>query len=772
MRDVFIGITAASYSGNKGAAAMLQSSIKQLHNIYGDRLNINLMSVYPGEDKKQLPFDFINITSTKPEQLLFIAFPLAVLYKLFKWCPPIKKLIAKNKIIKTYLKTDLVVDEAGISFVDSRGFVMNTYAFVCAAVPLLVGTPVVKYSQALGTFKNPYNRFLAKWILPKLKLICARGQGTYDNLMGIGIKDNVKLCADGAFSMEDSEYWNAEVNKICGEDSFYNENVVGLSISSVVEKKCAKMGIAYKDTMVSFVNYLNESGYHVILIANAARINSEKSRNNDLLVGDAIYNNIADKTKVRWYHKEMDAEEIRAYIGKCRYLVASRFHAMIGSLEQKVPVLLIGWSHKYQEVLDMFELGQYAIDFSKLELSELKESFRNFISNEKDIRAKLDKNLDKVLESSKNNIKYISEIIDEIIEKPYKKSKLLDLKNPDKYIGSHIGCKKGYATDEAIRANAASGGMVTALLCNMLKNREIDGAWVTKTAFENGELTYKTYVATTKEEICDASSSVYMNIPLLKHIDVIKNFDGKVAVVMTPCMLRGLDAILSRDEELKNKVVLKLGLYCSGNHSPKATTLSMEKSGITGENAKRLYYRRGHWRGTSSVIYDDDSAKEFSYSKTICAYKNAYFFEKDSCMSCQDHYAACSDISFGDIWLKEMKGNPIKHTSCVIRSQKAYDMINQAISDGDIMATHISDRDMVRSQKRALVFKFNLASAKSKHTKIKMDTSDKCKWNHKLALKLAEHNKKFSEEHYDKLAKIPTKIIYYYMCFIRVLLSF
>ncbi len=101
MRDITIAITAASYSGNKGAAAMLQSSIKQLHNIYGDRLNINLMSVYPKEDKKQLPFDFIHITSTKPEQLLFTAFPLAVLYKLFKWCPPIKKLLLKNKILHT-----------------------------------------------------------------------------------------------------------------------------------------------------------------------------------------------------------------------------------------------------------------------------------------------------------------------------------------------------------------------------------------------------------------------------------------------------------------------------------------------------------------------------------------------------------------------------------------------------------------------------------------------------------------------------------------------
>ena len=60
--------------------------------------------------------------------------------------------------------------------------------------------------------------------------------------MGIGVKDNVKLCADGAFSMEDSEYWNNEINRICSEDGFYNDNVVGLSISSVVEKKCEKWG--------------------------------------------------------------------------------------------------------------------------------------------------------------------------------------------------------------------------------------------------------------------------------------------------------------------------------------------------------------------------------------------------------------------------------------------------------------------------------------------------------------------------------------------------
>lgn len=417
MKDIVIAITAASYSGNKGAAAMLQSSIRQLYEIYGEQLKINLMSVYPSEDKEQIPWDFINIVSCKPQQLLFIAFPLAVLYRLFCWCPPVRKLLLKNKILKAYSQTDAVLDEAGISFVDSRGFVMNTYAFVCAAVPMLVGVPVMKYSQAMGTFHSFWNRFLAKWILPKMKLICARGLGTLENLKGIGIEKNVKLCADGAFTMADSERCNEMVAKVCKEDSFYNDRVVGLSISSVVEKKCSKMNIDYKNIMIDFIEKLNEAGYGVLIIANAARINSQKPRNNDLQICDAVYAGVKNKEMVRWYHKEMDAEEIRAWIGHCRYLVASRFHAMIGALQQKVPVLLVGWSHKYQEVLDFFKLGQYAIDFSNLTAESLNHEFEKFVKEEDEIRRNLDDYYDSVMESSRNNIVYVKETMDEILAK-------------------------------------------------------------------------------------------------------------------------------------------------------------------------------------------------------------------------------------------------------------------------------------------------------------------------------------------------------------------
>ena len=782
MRDIYIGITAASYSGNKGAAAMLQSSIQQLYKCYGERLNINLMSVYPKSDREQIPFDFIKVVSCKPEQLLFFAFPLAILYRIFRWCPFIKRLLLKNKILKAYNGTDVVLDEAGISFVDERGFIMNTYAFVCAAVPLLMGVPVIKYSQAMGPFKKGWNRFLAKWILPKLALICARGQITYDHLASIGINENVRLCADGAFTMPDDLIAKTKTEAVFKNDDFYanaQAELIGLSLSSVVEKKCTKLGIDYAGIMTEFINFLNGLGYKVLIIANAARLGSEKTRNNDLMICDRVYDLVSDKSNVRWYHEEMTAEEIREYIGKCRFLVASRFHSMIGSLEKKVPVLLIGWSHKYKEVLDFFELGQYAINYSQLNIVDLKKAFNDFVSEEAAIRDSIEKNYDSVMASSLENIKYASEAVDGILDKSRKKSKgILNYSNPDKYVGNYLKIRKGYATDEQIRSNAASGGEITALLCYALEKGYIDGALVSKTYFENGELKIDTRIATSVSEIKDASSSIYMDFPILKSMDLIREFNGKVAVTAVPCMVRAISALCKSDKELGEKIVLKMGLYCSGNHNSYPTILSLKKTGITTENAKRLYYRRGHWRGQSVVLYNDGSEKTFSYTKTICAYKNAYFFEKNSCMVCQDHFAYDADISFGDIWLKEMKHNPIKHSSCVIRTEKAKELYEAAVRDKVITESHLSGRDLIRSQKRALVFKFSCAPAKvkyynkKKNAKLNLEVSDRCKWNQRLAYFLARKNEEKSRLHPESVARMPMWFVYYYMCFIRALLSF
>ena len=417
MRKITVAVTEASYSGNKGAAAMLQSSIRQLLDRYGDQLDVQLMSVYPEDDREQVPFDCVTVVPARPQQVLFAAFPCAVLYKGLKWIPPVRKLLLRNKILKAYSRTDLVLNEAGVSLVDSRGFVMNVYSWACAAVPMMMGVPVIKYSQALGTFKKGYNRFLARHQLPKIRKILARGEITRANLEGIGVTENVAVCADGAFTMRDDPAAAEKVDSLWKTDPFFQGDVVGLSISNVVRSKCREIGIDYARMIADFINELNRRNYHVLILANAARINSTKTRTNDLMLGDEVYALCEDHDATRWYHEEMTAEQLREHIGRCRYLVASRFHSMIAGLERGVPVMLVGWSHKYKEVLDMFELGEYAADFSALSGETLLSGFDRLCRDEREIRDKLAAHIDGVRESSLENIRIVCRELDQITEK-------------------------------------------------------------------------------------------------------------------------------------------------------------------------------------------------------------------------------------------------------------------------------------------------------------------------------------------------------------------
>lgn len=777
MRDITVAITAASYHGNKGAAAMLQSSIKQLYARFGHSLNIILMSVYPRSDRALLPFDFIRVVNAAPERVVFFAFPLAILYRLLRWLPPVRWLLLKNKILKAYSKTDLVLDEAGISFVDSRGFVMNTYAFVTMAIPLLMGVKTVKYSQAMGSFRNTYNRTLAKIILPKLGLVCARGEITLKQLAEIGITKNVHLCADGAFSMPDDPLITRQVNELVGKEAFFSRPFVSLSLSSVVEARCRKLGINYIEVMAGFANRLIGQGYGVLIVANAIRPGSEKPRNNDLFVCEAVWQAIHEKDWVWWQNREMGPEEIRELIGRSRVLVASRFHAMIGGLEKQVPVLLVGWSHKYKEVLDMFGLGAWAADYSQLSTDLLGSKFDELLAHEDEIRQAIAANLPAVLESSRDNIRLIGDYIETDILPITKKVKLLDVDNAERYTGECLYCTKGYAVDERLRQESASGGMVTALLCSLLRQKKIDGAWVTRSCVRDGRLSYETFIATTEEEIQSCQSSIYMEMPLMRHLDVVEQFNGRVAVVLLPCQMKAFTMVLEKRPVLQNKVVLKLSLYCSGSHDSAATMIPLKKNKIGLDNASRFFFRRGHWRGYTVVRMADGTEKQLSYTKGICAYKNAYYFSQLRCMVCQDQYGRYADLGFGDIWLKQMKRVDIKHTSCTIHTEVGRDLYEAAVSNGDIVSSHLSKGDLIRSQKRALIFKYNLAEAKvsafAKQGKaLRLDDTLPCRWNHRLAWALARRNQAVSAKNPNRVERMPMWITYYYMCFIRVLLSF
>jgi len=63
----------------------------------------------------------------------------------------------------------------------------------------------------------------------------------------------------------------------------------------------------------------------------------------------------------------LTAAQIKAVIGNCDLLLSSRYHALIAALSQGIPVMAIGWSHKYDQLLAEVGLAQNLISVTKSE---------------------------------------------------------------------------------------------------------------------------------------------------------------------------------------------------------------------------------------------------------------------------------------------------------------------------------------------------------------------------------------------------------------------
>jgi len=100
-----------------------------------------------------------------------------------------------------------------------------------------------------------------------------------------------------------------------------------------------------------------------------------------------------------------------------------------------------------------------------------------------------------------------------------------------------------------------------------LENKIIDGAIVTKMKKDN-PLEPETFIARTKKDIIESSKSKYCPVPLnivLREIINSKE-DEKFAIVGLPCHINGIINAEKINKKLKDKIIIKFGIFC--NHTP------------------------------------------------------------------------------------------------------------------------------------------------------------------------------------------------------------
>ena len=287
------------------------------------------------------------------------------------------------------------------------------------------------------------------------------------------------------------------------------------------------------------------------------------------------------------------------------------------------------------------------------------------------------------------------------------RSKIFGEEPKSSAIGNYIQCYVGHSTNEQIRYDSTSGGLITQLLIFALEHNLIDGAVVTRMRHKN-PLEPESFIARTADEIIEASKSKYCPVATNACLKQILKEQGRFAVVGLPCHIHGIRKAETLFKVLNKRIVLRLGLLCSHTVDFAGISFLVKKLNLQENEVKKIAYRGGGWPGGMSIETNSASKIELPLVGDWHAYWSlfsSFFFTPMRCTFCPDQAAELADISFGDAWLPELKNDKKGSSIIVSRTKEGENLLSEALAAKAISIKSVTIDKVKQSQFGNLKFK-------------------------------------------------------------------
>ena len=246
--------------------------------------------------------------------------------------------------------------------------------------------------------------------------------------------------------------------------------------------------------------------------------------------------------------------------------------------------------------------------------------------------------------------------------------------------------------------------MCSEILIHLLEDGVIDGAIVTKAAFDKG-YGAETFVAETPEEVLNAKSSIYAPTSPLAAIGKIES-EKRYAFVGLPCHVQGLKKLMAVDAKVAKAVKFSLGLFCGRGVTSNATEFLLDKFAEGARDVRKIRYRGNGWPGGLSVEYRNGRKYFIPHNSYWPNYLSPYFFCPYRCLACSDFAAEYADISIGDAWLPEVTEiDSIGTSIAVVRNEKMDRHLKKMEKNGRITLHPTTIEKVVQSQQGIILRK-------------------------------------------------------------------
>lgn len=235
-------------------------------------------------------------------------------------------------------------------------------------------------------------------------------------------------------------------------------------------------------------------------------------------------------------------------------------------------------------------------------------------------------------------------------------------------LGSYKRLLLGRSADATLRSGAASGGVITEVLCKLLESGGADA--VLSVGFSADDPVNPGYlVSRTPEELRKRAGSVYTYISPseLKHA-VAAVARERVVIVCQPCLVP-LVRRWQKSSELD--VVGVISFFCGYNMTHDATLYLLRMAEVTPERVAGIRYRAGEYPGGFCVT--DVDGRETCFGKGSYELANLRFV-RPGCARCSLYMGEEADLACGDAWLNGRRD----FTAIVARTTVGIDLLKQA----------------------------------------------------------------------------------------------
>ncbi len=245
-------------------------------------------------------------------------------------------------------------------------------------------------------------------------------------------------------------------------------------------------------------------------------------------------------------------------------------------------------------------------------------------------------------------------------------------------VGHVVKVRTGHAANKKIRANAASGGVITQTLIYLLENKLVDAVVIAKQGIPSPELA-SPVIATTREEILSGAGSVYVPVAMLEILDDLDP-NKKYAITCLPEESAILRVMQQNGISSALQIKYVLGPYTGTALNPEAIRCYLQSKKIREDDPiTSLKWRAGDWPG-----YLEVKTKSGKIIRTPKVYYNFLipFFITQNSLTSMDFANEFADLSVGDAWSPIFETLGGGHSVVVTRNKEMESIIEDMCNRG------------------------------------------------------------------------------------------